>query len=183
MRASEGGLGHVRDSGPMEITIPAIGLRSVVTPVGFQFSNWKLEWETVDDAVGWHRSSAMPGSPGNTVMSGHNATRGAGVFRDLRKVAKGDAITVTVNGVERNYVVTGRVIYRHLLASEKQRLKNAAWLGEFGDERLTLITCHPWYTNTHRLVIVAHPVAPPFTRDNEPTGCEGGALRCPAAGR
>lgn len=183
VRASGSGPEQAPAVAPTQIAIPSISLVAPVVPVGYKLAGKRLTWQTAEDAVGWHRSSAMPGSPGNTVMSGHNATRGSGVFRDLRKVVVGDAITVTVNGVERHYVVTDRVIYRHLFVSEKRRVENAAWLGEFGDERLTLITCHPSYTNTHRLVIVAHPVDPPSPGENEPDGCEGGALRCPKAGR
>ncbi len=161
VRASESGPGQAPDSGPTEITIPAIGLESVVTPVGFQFNNRKLEWETVDDAVGWYRTSAMPGSPGNAVLSGHNASLGSGVFRNLHKVKIGDVIAVTINGREIKYTVTERVILPDLWATKAQRTANAAWLGQFGDERLTLVTCYPWYTNTHRLVLVAHPAAAP----------------------
>ena len=147
-------------SGPTWITIPSINLVAEIEPVGYQLTGKSVGWQTAENAVGWQRSSAMPGSPGNTVMSGHNATLGSGVFRNLRKVRKGDTITVTVNGRKINYVVTDRVIFRHLFVSEKRRAENATWLGSFGDERLTLITCYPWYTNTHRLVIVAHPIEP-----------------------
>ena len=103
----------------------------------------------------------MPGSPGNTVMSGHNATRSSGVFRDLYKVKVGAAITVTANGAEHHYVVTDSIILPFSFVTEAVAAMVAAWLGQFGDERLTLITCYPWYTNTHRLIVVAHPVDSP----------------------
>jgi sortase A len=38
------------------------------------------------------------------------------------------------------------------------RLKNAQWVASSQDERLTLITCWPFNSNTHRLVIVATPI-------------------------
>jgi sortase A len=145
-------------AGPTKIAIPAIRLVADVVPVAYQLDGQSAVWQTVDDAVGWHRSSAMPGSPGNAVMSGHNATRGSGVFRNLNKVKVGDRITVTVDGQELDYEVTERVTFPQLFASEHRRARNAAWLGHFGDQRLTLVTCYPWYTNTHRLVVVAHPV-------------------------
>jgi sortase A len=91
-------------------------------------------------------------------MSGHNATRGSGVFRELYKVKPGAAITVTANGAEHEYVVTERIILPYLFASKFRRADITALLGQFGDERLTLITCYPWFTNTHRLILVAHPV-------------------------
>jgi sortase A len=144
--------------GPTEISIPAIKLVAEVVPVGYELTDQSLGWQTADNAVGWHRSSAMPGSPGNAVMSGHNATRGSGVFRELYKVKPGAAITVTANGAEHKYLVTERIILPYLFASKFRRADITALLGQFGDQRLTLITCYPWFSNTHRLIVVAHPV-------------------------
>ena len=137
--------------------IPAIDLDEPVEPISYSLSNRRISWQTADDAVGWHSSSAMPGYPGNVVMSGHNATRGTKVFRYLDKVKLGDTITVTVDGQELDYIVTERKIFLEMFVSEQRRQENARWLGQFGDERLTLVTCYPRFTNTHRLIVVAHP--------------------------
>ena len=147
--------------GPTLLAIPSIELSVEVEPVGYQLTDQGLGWQTVENAVGWHRSSAMPGSPGNVVMSGHNATRGSRVFRNLHKVKVGAAITVIANEMEHEYVVTDRIVLPYVFASEYGRAQIADLLGQFGDERLTLITCYPWYTNTHRLILVAHPIDPP----------------------
>ena len=40
----------------------------------------------------------------------------------------------------------------------RQRLQNARWIAATADERLTLVTCWPNTTNSHRLIIVAEPV-------------------------
>ena len=37
-------------------------------------------------------------------------------------------------------------------------MENAAWIMPSEDERLTLVTCWPYTSNTHRLIIVARPV-------------------------
>jgi sortase A len=165
VRAHGGGLGQAPASGvgPTWIAIPSIKVGSAVEPVGYQLADGSqsLGWQTADNAVGWHRSSAVPGSPGNTVMSGHNATRGSRVFRDLYKIKVGAAITVTSGGSEHKYVVTDIIILPYVFASEYRRSQIAGLLGQFGDERLTLVTCYPWFTNTHRLIVVAHPVDPP----------------------
>ena len=42
-------------------------------------------------------------------------------------------------------------------ATLEQRLENSRWIGQSDDTRLTLITCWPAESNTHRLVIVAVP--------------------------
>jgi sortase A len=145
-------------NGPTRITIPSIKVDSAVEPVGYQLTDRSLGWQTAENAVGWHRSSAMPGSPGNTVMSGHNATRGSRVFRDLYKIKEGAAITVASGGVDHQYAVTEIIVLPYVFASEYRRSQIAASLGQHGDERLTLVTCYPWFTNTHRLLVVAHPV-------------------------
>lgn len=145
-------------SGPSRIEIPSIALDAPVEPVSYTLDKRQVTWQTADKAVGWHSSSAMPGHQGNAVMSGHNATRGTKVFRNLDKVKIGDAITVTVDGRRYDYVVTDRVVFLEMFVSDKRRAENARWLGQFGDQRLTLVTCYPRFTNTHRLVVVAHPV-------------------------
>lgn len=162
-RAQGGGPGQApaSDAGPTRIAIPSIKVDSAVEPVGYQLTDQSIGWQTAENAVGWHRSSAVPGSPGNTVMSGHNATRGSRVFRDLYKIKTGATITVTSGGIDHRYVVTDIIILPYVFASEYRRAQIAALLGQFGDERLTLITCYPWFTNTHRLIVVAHPVDSP----------------------
>jgi sortase A len=40
------------------------------------------------------------------------------------------------------------------------RIANAKWIQPTSDERLTLVTCWPYTNNTHRLIIVARPLAP-----------------------
>lgn len=147
-------------SGPSQISMPSISLTANVTPVGYELTGKDgLVWQTADHAVGWHRSSAVPGSPGNTVMSGHNASVNGGVFSNLNKVKLGDRITVIVNGRAYDYIVTDRVVFLYRFTSATRRAENARWLGQFGDERLTLVTCYPRFSNTHRLVVVAHPVS------------------------
>jgi sortase A len=43
------------------------------------------------------------------------------------------------------------------LEPEAVRLENAKWIGPFNEERLTLITCWPFNSNTHRLIVIAKP--------------------------
>ncbi len=38
------------------------------------------------------------------------------------------------------------------------RLDNARWLNRTDDVRLTLVTCWPKISNTHRLILVARPL-------------------------
>ena len=38
------------------------------------------------------------------------------------------------------------------------RIENAQWIEQTDDERLTLVTCWPYTDNSHRLIVVAHPI-------------------------
>ena len=39
------------------------------------------------------------------------------------------------------------------------RMNNAQWILPSVDERLTLISCWPYETNTHRVIVVARPLS------------------------
>ena len=41
-------------------------------------------------------------------------------------------------------------------ATEEQREANAAWIGHFEDNRLTLVSCWPRDDNSHRIIVVAY---------------------------
>jgi sortase (surface protein transpeptidase) len=43
-------------------------------------------------------------------------------------------------------------------ASAAQRAANAQAIAPTTDTRLTLVTCWPWNSNTHRVIVVARPV-------------------------
>lgn len=105
-------------------------------------------------AVGWDETSAEPGFAGNTVLAGHNNLFGA-VFGGLTDLQVGDEIAVWSEYGVHSY----RVQQTHLLEEEGQplevRLQNAQWLNDTPDDRLTLITCWPRESYTHRLIIVA----------------------------
>lgn len=146
---------------PTRLVIPAIGLDAPVQPVGVvavtQGGQTTLQWQVPDGyVVGWHEDSAAPGRPGNTVLNGHHNINGQ-VFRDLVKLRPGDAITVYVGDRGYRYLVSER----HILLEKGQplavRLKNAQWIQPTADERLTLVTCWPYTSNTHRLIVVARP--------------------------
>jgi sortase A len=47
------------------------------------------------------------------------------------------------------------------------RRQNARWMNPTEDERLTMITCWPYTSNTHRLIVVAKPVPPLTPQDFE----------------
>jgi LPXTG-site transpeptidase (sortase) family protein len=105
-------------------------------------------------AVGWHEGSAFLGETGNTVLSGHHNVYGK-VFARLVELAPGDEITVYSGPLEFHYVVVQVMRLEERGVPLEQRIQNARWILPSTDERLTLVTCWPITSNTHRLIIVA----------------------------
>jgi LPXTG-site transpeptidase (sortase) family protein len=149
---------------PQRLVIPSIGVDAPIIPV----SNVEVEvqshmyrqWEAPDsDAVGWHENSARIGVPGNTVFNGHHNIYGE-VFRHLSELEAGDLIFVSVGVETRAYQVAAKMILKERFEPLERRLENARWIQATQDERLTLITCWPYTSNTHRVVVVATPVDP-----------------------
>jgi sortase A len=137
----------------VDAPIRAVGLMEMEED-GRSYQQWQVPG---DYAIGWHRSSAWLGSPGNTVLNGHNNVHGA-VFRDLVDVEFGDEIVVH----EGQQIYRYQVAHREVLEENDQplsvRLDNAKWMMPTADERLTLISCWPYVGNTHRVIVVATPV-------------------------
>ncbi|MFN8499053.1 MAG: sortase [Anaerolineae bacterium] len=148
-------------SSPTRFVAPTIGVDAKVQDVGFktvkQGNGWFSEWETADYAVGFHKVSALPGRVGNTVLSGHNNIKGE-VFRNLIDLNIGDPISLWADGREYRYVVTDKFIVQEVGASMDQRIANARWIASTDDERLTMVSCWPYWTNTHRAIVIARPV-------------------------
>jgi sortase A len=111
-------------------------------------------------AAGWHNASALPGYGGNVVLNGHQSIYG-GVFHNLTDLSDNDEIVLYAGDKAFRYYVTER----HLLAEEGQplavRIQNAKWIMPTAAERLTLVTCAPDAQSTHRLIVVALPLAGP----------------------
>ena len=146
---------------PDRIVIPSIALDATVVPIGSIDLSYEddifQQWLAPDyRAVGWHQTSAGLGAPGNTVLNGHHNIHGE-VFRDLYRLQKGDTIQVYSHGELFEYVV----VYTAVLPERNQpmdvRMANAEWIQPTEDERLTVITCWPYESNTHRVLIVAVP--------------------------
>jgi LPXTG-site transpeptidase (sortase) family protein len=143
------------------LSIPKIGLYAPVVQVNN--SSYVIEGVQVSQshvphafAVGWVSSSAPVGARGNTVFVGHNNIYGE-VFKDLWSLQEGDEIAVETAGGIRTYRVWRIAIFTEGDRPISERLNSAQWIRPTNDERLTLVTCYPYYTNTHRLIVVAVP--------------------------
>jgi sortase A len=142
--------------------IPAIGLDApvvtttweVVDVGGVQQAVWQVPPMR---AAGWHQGSAPLGVPGNTVLNGHNTTHGE-VFRDLYRVQPGDRIFLYSNSRVFVYEVDEVLILPEAGQPLEVRLANARYIQPTQDERVTLVTCHPYGSLRYRLIVIAKPI-------------------------
>jgi LPXTG-site transpeptidase (sortase) family protein len=114
-------------------------------------------WRVADFAAGWHKNSMLPGQGGNVVLSAHHNIKGQ-VFRYTADLEPGDLITLYDEEQSHDYRVKDKLIVKDKGEPEAVRVENAKWIGPFDEERLTLITCWPFNSNTHRVIVVAAPV-------------------------
>jgi sortase A len=155
---------------PDQLVIPAIDLDSPIIPIGWQTVQRNGQttrvWQVADDVAGWHKTSALPGQVGNVVLNGHHNIKGE-VFRYLIDLEVGDRVWVHAQDKVYTYVVSEKHILKELGEPLEVRRQNAQWMNPTEDERLTMITCWPYTSNTHRLIVVAKPVSSLTTEDDE----------------
>lgn len=148
---------------PVRLEAAAIGLDTQIKPLGWrQVMEGNAEvsiWQMVEKVAGWHLNSAVPGQMGNAVISGHNNIGGS-IFRNLHNLQPGDEVVVWNNqGTAVAYTVDSVDIVPEKYATAEQRAANAQAISATNDARLTLITCWPALSNTHRVIVVARPAA------------------------
>ena len=156
---------------PDRILIPEIKLDAPVIEakqinITYQNDNF-IQWVAPNAfAAGELASSAPLGMVGNTVLIGHHNIYGE-VFAHLVDLEAGDTILVYSGEHEFKYTIALKMILKERFEPAEVRLKNAEWIAPSLDERLTLVTCWPHNSNTHRLIIVAVPENPyRFEPDN-----------------
>ena len=147
---------------PVKIEIPKIELLAPV--ITADFINTEVQgkpfgqWEAPEFfAAAWHPDSAVLGETGNTVLNGHHNAYGE-VFKGLVDLEVGDTIFVYSQEKTYEFVIVNRLILEETFMDAKTRLENARWLSRSDDVRLTLVTCWPDISYTHRLILVASPV-------------------------
>ena len=148
---------------PQRIVIPAIALDAPVSSIGLApleiDGETYYQWQVPNEyRAGWHNTSARLGEIGNTVLNGHHNINGE-VFRDLIDLEVGDEITIFDNETPYIYAISEIELLPERDQPLEVRQENAQWILPTEDERLTIITCYPYTDNTHRLVVVAEPIA------------------------
>jgi sortase A len=146
---------------PDRIVISSIGLDSKVVDVGATVQNGKAVWDTAAFAVGYYRSTAVPGQRGNAVLAGHISSpvsHKGDIFRHLPDVRIGDRVDVYLASstpgapdTKVSYVVAQMKIVQPTEVSV---------MGPTVDPTLTLLTCYPDNVYTQRLVVVGKLLPP-----------------------
>ena len=107
--------------------------------VVFGATNKKLEY-----GPGYILGTSLPGSGGNFAIAGHRTTYGA-PFGNLDRVQVGETIIFQTNTNQYKY----RVIDVKIISPEDNYV-----LENYGDDRITLTTCHPKFSAKQRLVVI-----------------------------
>ena len=111
--------------------------------------------------MGWWDGSASAGEPfGSTVIAGHldSATSKNGFFARLKRVKKGDVVTLRAGPHRLSYKISSvHKVPRRALATDTQAFNQS------GAHRLVLITCDGVYRRDrggyeNNLVVVGNPI-------------------------
>ena len=121
----------------IRIQIPAIGVDAPVVQGD--------SWEQLKKGVAQHIGTPNPGESGNVVLSGHNDIYGE-VFRYLDSLNPGDKVILFTNQRRYTYVITGTQMVEPTAVEV---------MAPTPDARVTLISCHPYLVDIHRIVVSA----------------------------
>lgn len=157
------------------IIIPAIGVDEIIVA--------GVAVEDLRKGPGHYSTTPLPGQPGNAALAGHRTTHGA-PFGRIDELAPGDEIIVET--------LQGRFVYRVLLGGPGRAGQSFGYeivtptalevLDDYGDNRLTLTSCHPKYSSKLRIIVHATLVGDPVVRlprPGEPIGAEFAQLDVP----
>lgn len=105
--------------------------------------------EVLANGIGHLQTSSLPIGGENTraILSGHRGMAEADMFTRLDELGVGDLIFIEVLNEKLAYAVTDTQV---ILPEETEMLNIVA-----NEDILTLVTCTPIYTNTHRLIVNA----------------------------
>jgi LPXTG-site transpeptidase (sortase) family protein len=147
---------------PERLVIEDINLQAPVVPAAARYITLQGQqlrlWDVPEGfLVGWHPDSVGMGQPGNLVLNGHHNVYGQ-VFARLIDLEVGAEIQLFGGDHTTRYRVTEKFLLPEKDQPLEVRLSNASFIRPTADRRLTLVTCWPYQTNTHRLIVIATPV-------------------------
>lgn len=105
-----------------------------------------IDNEILKDAVGHFENTSMPGEYGNFAIAGHRAYTSNKFFSNLDELQIGDEINVSSE--EKNY--TYKVNDIEVVTPDKVEVVSST---DKSKKEITLVTCTPKYTGSHRLIV------------------------------
>jgi len=120
-----------------KIRIPSIGVNRTVVE-GVPLSQLKR-------GPGHYPETPLPGQRGNVAIAGHRTTYGQ-PFHNIDKVSKGDQIVLDT-------LYQGSFVYE-VTDISIVKPNQVEILEDKGDNRVTLIACHPKYSAAERIIVV-----------------------------
>ncbi|MDZ7729070.1 MAG: sortase [Dehalococcoidia bacterium] len=137
---------NARPGLPTRVVVPSADISAPIRGVGIVVEDGAAQWETSDRAVGHHLDSALPGGPGNVVLTGHVSVasdEAIPYFETLRQARVGDIVEVH----------SGSAVFRYRI-EDLQRVspETTSVLRSDHRSRVTLITCTPDLRD--RLIVV-----------------------------
>jgi hypothetical protein len=122
---------------PVEVWIPALGIRALIKPVGVVLPQGTMQIPQDVRMAGWYRFGPSPGEPGSAILVGHVDSRaqGRGAFFRLAHIGIGASISVERDdGTRLAFKVVARRSY------PKDHLPRRIF-DRTGPPMLTLVTC------------------------------------------
>ena len=166
-------------SAPVRLVIPDLKMDVPVVEMSWRVVQTadgpRSDWVIPKNEAGHHINSALLGDESNVVISGHNNIYGE-VFKPI-SFAWDNAARVQVDSfTDQSDILNGRTIelfdaagqqFKYTIAgfyrlkdtgvSAEQRIANGRFMDPTDQAQVTIITCWPPTSNTHRLVVVAVP--------------------------
>jgi LPXTG-site transpeptidase (sortase) family protein len=124
---------------PVRLKIESAKINLAIEPATYT----KEEWTVTKRGISYLVSSPVPGSPGNSILYGHNWPT---LLGNLTKTQPGDIIEITYNdGKKKHFKITGTAI---VTPDETHILQNTK------DTRITIYTC-TGFLDMKRFVVTA----------------------------
>jgi hypothetical protein len=147
---------------PIALAVPEIEMDVAISPMEWRVSEVNgvrtTVWVLPEAGAGWHPNSALPGTNGNVVISGHQLFGDAAfVPLALGDVEVGQEILLRTAGGQ-------TFVYRVATISEplpitrdlaQEQAVAAQYAAQTNEAQLTLIAGWPDYSSTHRIVVTA----------------------------
>jgi sortase A len=166
-------------SAPVRLVIPDLKMDVPVVEMSWRVVQTadgpRSDWVIPKNEAGHHINSALLGDEGNVVISGHNNIYGevfkpisfawdnaarvqVDSFTDQSDILNGRTIELfDAAGQQFNYTIAAFYRLKDTGVSAEQRVVNGRFMEPTDQAQVTIITCWPPTSNTHRLVVVAVP--------------------------